>query len=102
MTSSSTSPDAGYCFVPSVAISAHENLAHLAKHRESGEALPGATIAEQPFTVANIPVSFWSRAPQHLAGYNPGVARVFWLQPEAPTTPWNSCRTDPASSAGRA
>ena len=46
-----------------------------------------ATIAEQPFTVANIPVSSWSRAIRIWLATILAWFVCFWLQLEAPTTP---------------
>ncbi|MGY3618141.1 putative membrane protein YccC [Bradyrhizobium sp. USDA 10063] len=45
-----------------------------------------ATIAEQPFTVANIPVSFWSFAVRIWLAIILVLFVSFWLQLEAPTT----------------
>ena len=45
-----------------------------------------ATIAEQPFTVANIPISSWSRAIRIWLATILAWFVSFWLQLEAPTT----------------
>jgi uncharacterized membrane protein YccC len=45
-----------------------------------------ATIAEQPFTVANIPVSSWSFAIRIWLATILALFVSFWLQLEAPTT----------------